>query len=264
LLLHEFLSLPPQNFGRQLPDDFAHKFVFNVHHFSTHLFLKQHEIIFRSRPKILSPKNTKIFGVLSKINFSVITGKTRLHDRVAFFTQLNSIRTRSPSPPNEIIAPIDPLEIKEELGPFRRSGSVRDLARKFGSNSSLNSNSNNSNFSRNVTHRRSWHVSESKKPIIKSSTISISSPKTPIIKTQTASTVSSAKTGDFLRNIENEKDQKEISLAPPAMPKIRKSMKLTELENLLKNSEKKVDAKIRIRRKSSFGKAESQVCMGWQ
>ena len=59
-----------------------------------------------------------------------------------------------------------PLVEEEELGLFKRSGSVRDMARKFGSNSSLaNSNNSNSNSNiRSVPLRRSASLRIKKSP----------------------------------------------------------------------------------------------------
>jgi len=55
-----------------------------------------------------------------------------------------------------------PLVEEEDLGLFKRSGSVRDMARKFGSSSSL-ANSNNSN-SRSAPLRRSASLRIKKSP----------------------------------------------------------------------------------------------------
>ena len=89
--------------------------------------------------------------------FRVITGKSKLSDRVAFWTRQSSIKNKVQETGSDV---------KEEPI-FRRQGSVRDLARQFGSNrnsielnqKSQNSNSNNSSFQRNSSIRKSWCVS---------------------------------------------------------------------------------------------------------
>ena len=91
------------------------------------------------------------------VPFRVITGKSKLSDRVAFWTRQSSIKNKVQETGSDV---------KEEPI-FRRQGSVRDLARQFGSNrnsielnqKSQNSNSNNSSFQRNSFIRKSWCVS---------------------------------------------------------------------------------------------------------
>ena len=95
------------------------------------------------------------FGIYDQ--FRVITGKSKLSDRVAFWTRQSSIKNKVQETGSDV---------KEEPI-FRRQGSVRDLARQFGSNrnsielnqKSQNSNSNNSSFQRNSFIRKSWCVS---------------------------------------------------------------------------------------------------------
>merc|ERR1712062_228526 len=58
------------------------------------------------------------------ISEEVITGKSKLSDRVAFWTRQSSIKNKVQETGSDV---------KEEPI-FRRQGSVRDLARQFGSN----------------------------------------------------------------------------------------------------------------------------------
>ena len=217
---------------------------------------------------------------LKSYHFSVISGKGSLRDRVAFFSQMNSFRPiSSPNKPelirkhsltNDISSQQSPQSTPnpEDLGVFRRSGSVRDLARRFGSNTSLNSNSNsnnsNQNFTRNVTQRRSWCFSSSVNKIEidksekKDSDVSPLSDSNPLIKglnsneNDQQAINNTRRKANFL-NVENEVSPDIKS--PMVMPKIRKSMKLAELEKATENDNlMNKKTKIRIRRKSSFGK----------
>ena len=187
----------------------------------------------------------------------MIDRQTSLRDRVAFFSQMNSFRSKPSNEAdfirkNSINEPSEPASAPdpEELGAFRRSGSVRDLARRFGSNNSLNSNSNNSNFARNVTNRRSWHFSTSTKPI------EIGKSEKPELNLKPTATepkpviAPPRRKANFLDLPKENEPEKS-----PATPKIRKSQKLAELEQAEKNNQLMTDKpKIRIRRKSSFGK----------
>ena len=77
--------------------------------------------------------------------FRIITGKTSLTDRVAFWTRRSSFLTDKQSDENS-------KPKTEEIGVFRRQGSVRDMARQFGAKKS------ESNFQRNAPARKSWCV----------------------------------------------------------------------------------------------------------
>ena len=203
---------------------------------------------------------------------------------------MNSIRssptptiTETPDPirKNSLTAEIDP----DELGAFRRSGSVRDLARRFGSNTSLNSNSNNStNFRRNVVHRKSWHFTTSQSPmeIVSPTDSKPISPTKPIVtfpipdpletkqklepsKLETPVPVTPPapvpkRRGNFISpSVTMETEQNRP--VSPVVPKIRKSSKLIELEEAQKavDNAAHTPEKIRLRRKNSFGK-NKQVC----
>lgn len=211
-------------------------------------------------------------------------GKASLRDRVAFFSQMNSIRssptptiaeTQDPIRKNSLTAEIDP----DELGAFRRSGSVRDLARRFGSNTSLNSNSNNStNFRRNVTHRKSWHFSTSERPIEIVSPpdskpvspvkpiMTLKTPNPDLIETRSVPLNDEKTTpdtppapvprrrGKFISSMVNQETEATRPVSP-VVPKIRKSSKLIELEEAQQAMENlHSPEKIRLRRKNSFGK----------
>jgi len=72
------------------------------------------------------------------ISEEIITGKTSLTDRVAFWTRRSSFLTEKKDDENKA------AKTEEIVGVFRRQGSVRDMASKFGK------------FERNSQTRKSW------------------------------------------------------------------------------------------------------------
>merc|ERR1712106_688660 len=72
------------------------------------------------------------------ISEEIITGKTSLTDRVAFWTRRSSFLTEKKDDENKA------AKTEEIVGAFRRQGSVRDMASKFGK------------FERNSQTRKSW------------------------------------------------------------------------------------------------------------
>ena len=134
--------------------------------------------------------------------FRIITGKTSLTDRVAFWTRRSSFLTDKQSDENS-------KPKSEEIGVFRRQGSVRDMARQFGAKKT------ESNFQRNAPARKSWCVNT--KPL------TAQEPPSPKIRSR----VSSAKSDENEKPVPKRRQSIDrgddpVKVAP--VPKIRASL----------------------------------------